>query len=238
MPRIDPELRARQCKFTYSDGRRCRLAHSPKGNGYCYSHARKILEARKSEYVHALLTEPLSHPAVSSTALSLVLARLFSVVSCGRLPAKTANSLLRITQALQKTLPSTTHEFSQVFDRRALTDTIRLLYQEQEDFLKYDQEDPAVVEDITGYHAAMAALAQPPATPTEPPAPPTSPSSGAVPPSSTAPPPDSAPRLSASSDLSSYALSGKPNPYANMPLDELFRQIKQIYPTGQSRVPK
>src|SRR5579862_7870676 len=188
MPRIDPELRARQCKFTYSDGRRCRLAHSAKGNGYCYSHARKILEARKAAYVHALLTEPLNHPAVSSTALSLVLVRLFSVVSCGRIPAKTADSLLRITQALQKTLPSTTHEFSQVFDRRALTDTIRLLYQEQDDFLTYDQEDPAVVEDTTGFHAAMAALAQPSATPTEPSTPPTSPSSGVTPPSPTAPP--------------------------------------------------
>jgi hypothetical protein len=165
MPRINPELRARQCKFTYSDGRRCRLARSAAGDGYCYSHSRKILEARESAYIHAILTEPLAHTAVSSTALSLVLVRLFTAVSAGRLPAKTANSLLRITQALQKTLPNTTHEFSQVFQRSALTDTIRALYQEQDGFFKHGHDDPANSEWPTYDHAAAASpVPAPPAS--------------------------------------------------------------------------
>jgi hypothetical protein len=172
MPRINPELRARQCKFTYSDGRRCRLARSAAGEGYCYSHARKILEERKSAYIHAILTEPLAHTAVSSTALSLVLVRLFTAVSADRLPAKTANSLLRITQALQKTLPDTTHEFSQVFQRSALTDTIRALYQEQDDFFKHDHDDPANSEWPAYDHAAAASPVPPPRHPRKLPLPP------------------------------------------------------------------
>jgi hypothetical protein len=235
MPRINPELRARQCKFTYSDGRRCRLARSAAGEGYCYSHARKILEERKSAYIHAILTEPLAHTAVSSTALSLVLVRLFTAVSADRLPAKTANSLLRITQALQKTLPDTTHEFSQVFQRSALTDTIRTLYQEQDDFFKHDHDDPANSEWPAYDHAAAASPVPAPPASAEPSA---SPASENLRASSPSPVSDSTPYPPALPDISAYALPDTPNPYASMSPDELIRHLKQLYPRSQTRVPK
>jgi len=132
MPRINPELRARQCQFTYSDGRRCRLARTATGEGYCYSHARKIREQRELEGLLDYLTQPLAHPAIASTSITHVLVRLFGIVASGRLPAKTSNALLRIAQTLHRTLPGTEHEFGQVFDHRGLTATVRTLYDEQD----------------------------------------------------------------------------------------------------------
>ena len=135
MPRISAEHRARMCQFTYSDGRRCRLPRVASGGSYCHSHAAKIHKEREQEFVAGLLTEPVAHNAFTSTSLTFMLARLFTLVANGHVSPRTSNSLLRIIDGLRKTLPNTTQEFLHCYDAQGLRTLVENLHQEHERFL-------------------------------------------------------------------------------------------------------
>ena len=141
MPRTSAELRARMCQFAYSDGRRCRLPRAASGGPYCHSHAAKIHKEREQEFVATLLTQPVAHNAFTSTSLTFMLARLFTLVANGHVSPKTSNALLRITDGLRKTLRNTTQEFLHCYDSQGLRTLVENLHREHERFLRLAECD-------------------------------------------------------------------------------------------------
>lgn len=135
MPRLNPEARASQCAFTFSDGRHCRMPRVPAGEGYCATHARKIRELKDYHLSIDSILQPLSQDAIASTNLTFVLVRLLVEVSRGRISPKLSNALLRILETLRRTLPDTSNEFARTFEPQPLRQIIRNLYQEHEDYI-------------------------------------------------------------------------------------------------------
>jgi len=156
MPRISAEHRARMCSYTYVDGRRCRLLRA--GTlPYCPTHFAKVRKKQETEYAALLLTEPLAHEAVASTSLTFILGRLFALVANGKVSAKTSNALLRIVDGMRKTLHDTQHEFNISFDYRGLSDVVKDLYDEHEEFLRSTDPLPSGTEDASAPTALQSA---------------------------------------------------------------------------------
>ncbi len=101
----------------------------------CCSHVRKLRKQHEQELVVDCLLQPIAHSGIASTNVTFLLIRLLTAVARGQVSPKLSNALLRIIDAMRKTMPDTSQEFARTFEPNDLRSTIRALYQEHEDYI-------------------------------------------------------------------------------------------------------
>lgn len=96
-----------QCRFTKSDGRRCRMPAVPGPDLLCPMHLRR--SQREADAVAAELFGPFRE-FKTATAVNHALGKLSSLVARGRIPVRNAVVLAYISQLLLNSLRSVQRE--------------------------------------------------------------------------------------------------------------------------------
>jgi hypothetical protein len=104
MPSIHPRDRATLCRFSFSDGRRCRSPRVSTSPDFCYYHAEKAAHAAASEQLAADLSILFSGRLISANDLSAALSRLLTAVILGHIKPRTARTVAYMAQTLSQTL--------------------------------------------------------------------------------------------------------------------------------------
>src|SRR5690348_10482917 len=92
-----------RCAFTFSDGRRCRMARAPSHPYLCAHHARKEAQTLAGDHAASQIAHYLSGQFISACDVSSALARLFTAVAQGHINPKTAATLAYLGQTLAQT---------------------------------------------------------------------------------------------------------------------------------------
>src|SRR5713226_797172 len=101
--------RASLCRFTFSDGRRCRTPRSPHHPHFCSDHARKESQAGAADQLARELSYFFSGEYLSACDLSAALGRLLPAVVRGDIKSRSARTIAYLSQTLVQPsiLPST-----------------------------------------------------------------------------------------------------------------------------------
>ncbi|HET8924827.1 MAG TPA: hypothetical protein VFN26_17740 [Candidatus Acidoferrum sp.] len=103
--------RANLCSFTFADGRRCRTPRSSTHPHLCYSHARKVAQAKAAEELGSDISHFFSGRYLSACDLSAALGSLFAAAARGHVKPKTASTLAYLAQTLLQTIQVAQHEY-------------------------------------------------------------------------------------------------------------------------------
>jgi hypothetical protein len=117
--------RATLCRFTFANGRCCRMLLSPSHAYLCTFHARKESQALASEKIGRYLAATLSHNYITARDLTAALSQLFGAIAQGHLKPKTANTLAYVGQTIAQTLRLSQQEFISAYGAQAWRTAIR-----------------------------------------------------------------------------------------------------------------
>ena len=112
------------CTFTFADGRRCRMPHSPTHPELCTFHARKDAQTQAAKHFGQNVAHDLSGKYTSANDLTSALRHLFTAVALGHIKPKTANTLAYLGQTMVQSIHLTQNEFTKTFGERAWQETI------------------------------------------------------------------------------------------------------------------
>jgi hypothetical protein len=113
------------CRFTYADGRRCRMLLSPSHTCLCAYHARRESQILAAEKIGRRLAASLSHDFITACDLTAALSQLFGAIAQGQLKPKTANTLAYVGQTIAQTLRLSQQEFVSAYGAQAWRSAIR-----------------------------------------------------------------------------------------------------------------
>jgi hypothetical protein len=113
------------CRFTFSDGRRCRMLLSPSHSSLCTSHAFKESQALAAQKVGRTLAASLSHNYITACDLSAAMSQLFGAIAQGHIKSRTANTLAYVGQTIAQTLRLSQQEFIAAYGTQAWRASIR-----------------------------------------------------------------------------------------------------------------
>jgi hypothetical protein len=119
------QLRANLCRFTFANGKCCRMLLSPSHGYLCTYHARKESQTLASEKVGRYLAATLSHDYITACDLTAALSQLFGAIAQGHLKPKTANTLAYVGQTIAQTLRLSQEEFISAYGAQAWRAAIR-----------------------------------------------------------------------------------------------------------------
>ncbi len=164
------------CRFTFSDGRKCRTPRAGKHPHFCFDHARKESQARSANKLAHELAYFLSGEYLSANDLSAALGRLVPAVLRGDVKPRTARTLAYLAQTLLQTIQLAQHEYINAFGANDWRDAIRDSV--NQNFARRNPPTPAnpppVVAGLqTGTSAPQSALPTATSVPQPDPAPPT-----------------------------------------------------------------
>jgi hypothetical protein len=118
-------LRTSLCRFTFGNGRQCRMPLSASHTHLCTYHARKEARAVSSERVGRTLAATLSHNYITACDLTTALSQLFAAIAQGHVKPKTANTLAYVGQTIAQTLRLSQQEFLAAYGAQAWRAAIR-----------------------------------------------------------------------------------------------------------------
>jgi hypothetical protein len=113
------------CRFTYADGRLCRMLISASHTYLCSFHALKESQALAAQDVGRRLAASLSHDFITACDLTAALSQLFGAIAQGHLKPKTANTLAYVGQSIAQTLRLSQQEFIAAYGAPAWRSAIR-----------------------------------------------------------------------------------------------------------------
>ena len=129
MSSLRPQDRKSLCRFTFADGRQCRVPRSPGHPHLCFDHARKDSQARAADKLARELSYFFSGPYLSACDLSAALGRLIAGVARGDIKPRSARTLAYLSQTLLQTIHLAQDEYINAFDtdgwRRAVRNSVR-----------------------------------------------------------------------------------------------------------------
>jgi hypothetical protein len=113
------------CRFTYADGRRCRMLISASHTYLCPSHALKESQELAGQKVGRRLAASLSHDFITACDLTAAMSQLFGAIAQSHLKPKTANTLAYVGQTIAQTLRLSQQEFIAAYGAQAWRAAIR-----------------------------------------------------------------------------------------------------------------
>lgn len=113
------------CRFTYADGRLCRMLLSPSHTYLCSYHARKESQALAAEKIGRRLSASLSHDFITACDLTSALSQLFGAIAQGHIKHRTASTLAYVGQTIAQTLRLSQQEFIAAYGPQAWRAAIR-----------------------------------------------------------------------------------------------------------------
>jgi hypothetical protein len=119
------QLRANLCRFTFANGKSCRMLLSPSHTYLCTYHARKESQSLAAERVGRSLAASLSHNYITACDLTAAMSQLFGAIAQGHLKPKTANTLAYVGQTIAQTLRLSQQEFISAYGAQAWRAAIR-----------------------------------------------------------------------------------------------------------------
>jgi hypothetical protein len=99
------------CRFTFSDGRRCRTPRFPNHPHFCSDHARKESQACAADKLAHDLAYFFSGQYLSACDLSAALGRLIAGVARGDIKPRAARTVAYLSQTLAQTIHLAEHEY-------------------------------------------------------------------------------------------------------------------------------
>ena len=139
------------CRFTFADGRLCRMLISASHSYLCPSHALKESQALAAQRVGHRLAASLSHDFITACDLTAAMSQLFAAIAQGHIKPKTANTLAYVGQTIAQTLRLSQQEFIAAYGpqswRAAIRDAITTAHEHTNspgDTIANDQITPAV----------------------------------------------------------------------------------------------
>jgi hypothetical protein len=124
MPSLS-QNRVSLCRFTFANGKSCRMLLSPSHMYLCTFHARKEAQAIAGERVGRGLSASLSHNYITACDLTAAMSQLFGAIAQGHLKPKTANTLAYVGQTIAQTLRLSQQEFVAAYGTQAWRAAIR-----------------------------------------------------------------------------------------------------------------
>jgi len=100
MPVIDDDNR---CRFTFADGRQCKLPICGDDMGLCYFHAEKYLHRMKAKEAGRRIAKFLNTDILTASDFNSALAALFSAAALGYVKPKTTATLAYLAQIMVQT---------------------------------------------------------------------------------------------------------------------------------------
>src|SRR6266403_203459 len=125
MSSLSAKDRVSLCKFTFSDGRRCRTPRTGKNPYFCFDHAAKEARARASESLCKDLAYFFSGGYLSACDLSTALGRLIPAVIRGDVKPKIARTVAYMAQTLLQTIHISEDEYINTFGTDGWRKSIR-----------------------------------------------------------------------------------------------------------------
>lgn len=124
MSSLNAKDRASLCRFTFSDGRRCRTFRAPGHPDFCSYHAQKLARDRTAESLGNDLAYFFSGDYLSACDLAAAIGRLLPALARGHVTPRTARTMAYLFQILVQTIRLAQHEYINAFDTDAWRDTI------------------------------------------------------------------------------------------------------------------
>jgi hypothetical protein len=124
-----PKLIHPRCRFSFSDGRRCRMPSAEPNARFCAHHARKTKKPRKQSHASPAFVE-LQTPSgkfTTATDLNYALSQVFRSLARNRIRPRNAAALGYLGQLLLQTLPGVKSEFSNTFGYRAWDESVKAM---------------------------------------------------------------------------------------------------------------
>ena len=115
MPCLSPKDRVSLCRFTFTDGRRCRTPRSSSHPHFCYDHAQKEARACAAETLGKDLAFFFSGDYLSANDLSTALARLIPAVVQGHVKPRAASTIAYLLQTLVQAIRISQDEYINAF---------------------------------------------------------------------------------------------------------------------------
>jgi len=115
MPSLSPKDRVSLCRFTFTDGRRCRTPRSSSHPHFCYDHAQKEARACAAETLGKDLAFFFSGDYLSANDLSTALARLIPAVVQGHVKPRAASTIAYLLQTLVQAIRISQDEYINAF---------------------------------------------------------------------------------------------------------------------------
>jgi|SRR5579872_5545479 hypothetical protein len=147
------------CRFTYADGRHCRMLISPSHTYLCSCHALKETQALAAQTVGRRLTATLSHDFITACDLTSALSQLFGAIAQGHIKPGTANTLAYVGQTIAQTLRLSQQEFIAAYGaqawRSAIRDAVTTAHTQTN-----SSGDTAIAEQITPVVSALAEVCE------------------------------------------------------------------------------
>jgi hypothetical protein len=142
------------CRFTYADGRLCRMLISPSHTYFCASHARKESQTLAAQTVGRRLAATLSHDFITACDLTAAMGQLFAAIAQGHIKPRTANTLAYVGQTIAQTLRLSQQEFIAAYGaqswRSAIRDAITTAHAHSN-----SPDDHAIADEITPALSAL-----------------------------------------------------------------------------------
>jgi hypothetical protein len=142
------------CRFTFADGRLCRMLISASHSYLCPSHALKESQALAAQRVGHRLAASLSHDFITACDLTSTLSQLFGAIAQGQLKPRTANTLAYVGQTIAQTLRLSQQEFIAAYGaqtwRAAIRDAITTAH-----VGAHSLDDTAAIDEITPVVSAL-----------------------------------------------------------------------------------
>jgi hypothetical protein len=113
------------CRFTYADGRLCRMLISASHSYLCPSHALKESQAVATQHVGRRLAATLSHDFITACDLTAAMSQLFGAIAQGHIKPRTANTLAYVGQTISQTLRLSQQEFIAAYGAQTWRAAIR-----------------------------------------------------------------------------------------------------------------
>ena len=113
------------CRFTFANGRSCRMLLSSSHSSLCIFHARKESQATAALKATDTLARSLSHDFITACDLTAAMSQLFTAIAQGHLKPKTANTLAYVGQTIAQTLRMSQQEFISAYGTQAWHSAIR-----------------------------------------------------------------------------------------------------------------
>jgi hypothetical protein len=124
MSSLRPQDRVSLCRFTFSDGRRCRTPRTGKHPHFCCLHARKQSQARSADKLARDLAYFFSGEYLSANDLTAALGRLLPAVVRGDIKPRTASTAAYLAQTILQTIPLAEREYMRVLGPTPWSDAI------------------------------------------------------------------------------------------------------------------
>ena len=125
MSSLSSQDRASLCRFTFSDGRRCRSPRSGNRSHLCPYHARKEAQSKAADKLSRDISYFLSGDYLTACDLGTALGRLLPAVIRGDVKPRTAHTVAYLAQTFAQTIHLAQHEYINSFGTDGWRRTVR-----------------------------------------------------------------------------------------------------------------